>query len=148
MNYEIQEHIDVLSSSKSIRDSLLNSMVEGVLGINDQRVVIFSNKMADDIIHFIDDFSKESIEQQIEKHLNPKELNFEIEISTRYYVFITSYINRIQPNGRSGIVVIIRDMTNEHNLDQMKKTLSLMYPMNYAHPFPYYKVIRNQSLMA
>ena len=104
--------------------------------------------MADDIIHFIDDFSKESIEQQIEKHLNPKELNFEIEISTRYYVFITSYINRIQPNGRSGIVVIIRDMTNEHNLDQMKKTLSLMYPMNYAHPFPYYKVIRNQSLMA
>lgn len=45
----------------------------------------------------------------------------EIEISTRYYVFITSYINRIQPNGRSGIVVIIRDMTNEHNLDQMKK---------------------------
>lgn len=76
MNYEIQEHIDVLSSSKSIRDSLLNSMVEGVLGINDQRVVIFSNKMADDIIHFIDDFSKESIEQQIEKHLNPKELNF------------------------------------------------------------------------
>ena len=30
MNYEIQEHIDVLSSSKSIRDSLLNSMVEGV----------------------------------------------------------------------------------------------------------------------
>lgn len=72
----------------------------------------------------------------------------EIEISTRYYVFITSYINRIQPNGRSGIVVIIRDMTNEHNLDQMKKTLSLMYPMNYAHPFPYYKVIRNQSLMA
>ena len=52
----------------------------------------------------------------------------EIEISTRYYVFITSYINRIQPNGRSGIVVIIRDMTNEHNLDQMKKTLYLMYP--------------------
>lgn len=122
MNYEIQEHIDVLSSSKSIRDSLLNSMVEGVLGINDQRVVIFSNKMADDIIHFIDDFSKESIEQQIEKTFESKGTEFlEIEISTRYYVFITSYINRIQPNGRSGIVVIIRDMTNEHNLDQMKK---------------------------
>ena len=122
MNYEIQEHIDALSSSKSIRDSLLNSMVEGVLGINDQRVVIFSNKMADDIIHFIDDFSKESIEQQIEKTFESKRTEFlEIESSTRYYVFITSYINRIQPNGRSGIVVIIRDMTNEHNLDQMKK---------------------------
>ena len=76
MNYEIQEHIDVLSSSKSIRDSLLNSMVEGVLGINDQRVVIFSNKMADDIIHFIDDFQKNQSNNKSKKHLNPKELNF------------------------------------------------------------------------
>ncbi|MEJ7353785.1 histidine kinase dimerization/phospho-acceptor domain-containing protein, partial [Staphylococcus epidermidis] len=32
-----------------------------------------------------------------------------------------SYIERIQNDGRSGIVAIIRDMTNEHNLDQMKK---------------------------
>ena len=32
-----------------------------------------------------------------------------------------SYIPQIQEDGRSGIVVIIRDMTNEHNLDQMKK---------------------------
>lgn len=72
MNYEIQEHIDVLSSSKSIRDSLLNSMVEGVLGINDQRVVIFSNKMADDIIHFIDDFQKNQSNNKSKKHLNQR----------------------------------------------------------------------------
>ena len=32
-----------------------------------------------------------------------------------------SYVERIQQDSRSGIVVIIRDMTNEHNLDQMKK---------------------------
>ncbi|OHO70164.1 two-component sensor histidine kinase [Staphylococcus sp. HMSC036D05] len=122
MNYEIQEHIEALSSSKNIRDSLINSMVEGVLGINDQRDVIISNKMADDIIHNIDDFSKELIEKQIEQTFKSEGTEFqEIEINTRYYVFITSYINRIQPNGRSGIVVIIRDMTNEHNLDQMKK---------------------------
>ncbi|MGX0909824.1 ATP-binding protein [Staphylococcus caprae] len=122
MNYEIQEHIEALSSSKNIRDSLINSMVEGVLGINDQRDVIISNKMADDIIHNIDDFSKELIEKQIEQTFKSEGTEFqEIEINTRYYVFITSYINRIQPNGRNGIVVIIRDMTNEHNLDQMKK---------------------------
>ena len=122
MNYEIQEHIEALSSSKNIRDSLINSMVEGVLGINDQRDVIISNKMADDIIHKIDDFSKELIEKQIEQTFKSEGTEFqEIEINTRYYVFITSYINRIQPNGRNGIVVIIRDMTNEHKLDQMKK---------------------------
>ena len=58
MNVEIQEHIKAISSSKNIRDTLLNSMVEGVLGINNQREIILSNKMADDIMRHIDDFSK------------------------------------------------------------------------------------------
>ena len=49
-------------------------MVEGVLGINDQRDVIISNKMADDIIH-IDDFSKELIENKSNKRLNLKVQN-------------------------------------------------------------------------
>ena len=122
MNVEIQEHIKAISSSKNIRDTLLNSMVEGVLGINNQREIILSNKMADDIMRHIDDFSKESIEQQIEATFESQENEYlELEINTRYYVFISSYIDSIQTNGRSGIVMVIRDMTNEHNLDQMKK---------------------------
>ena len=124
MNVEIQEHIKAISSSKNIRDTLLNSMVEGVLGINNQREIILSNKMADDIMRHIDDFSKESIEQQIEATFESQENEYlELEINTRYYVFISSYIDSIQTNGRSGIVMVIRDMTNEHNLDQMKKIL-------------------------
>lgn len=124
MNVEIQEHIKAISSSKNIRDTLLNSMVEGVLGINNQREIILSNKMADDIMRHIDDFSKESIEQQIEATFESQQNEYlELEINTRYYVFISSYIDRIQTNGRSGIVMVIRDMTNEHNLDQMKKIL-------------------------
>ena len=122
MNVEIQEHIKAISSSKNIRDTLLNSMVEGVLGINNQREIILSNKMADDIMRHIDDFSKESIEQQIEATFESQQNEYlELEINTRYYVFISSYIDSIQTNGRSGIVMVIRDMTNEHNLDQMKK---------------------------
>ena len=35
MSTEIEEHVDALSTSKNIRDSLINSMVEGVLGINE-----------------------------------------------------------------------------------------------------------------
>ncbi len=30
MSTEIEEHVDALSTSKNIRDSLINSMVEGV----------------------------------------------------------------------------------------------------------------------
>lgn len=122
MSFEIQEHVEALSTSKNIRDSLINSMVEGVIGINEQKDIILSNKMADQVFYTLDDNAVELIENQIEQTFNTKETQFqEIEVNTRYYVIIMSYIERIQNDGRSGIVAIIRDMTNEHNLDQMKK---------------------------
>lgn len=122
MSSEIQENIEALSTQKNIRDSLINSMIEGVLGLNDKREVILSNKMADDIIKSIDKTVFKEIEKQIESTFVSKDTEFqEYEINNKYYVIIMSYVERIQQDGRSGIVVIIRDMTNEHNLDQMKK---------------------------
>lgn len=122
MSSEIQENIEALSTQKKIRDSLINSMIEGVLGLNDKREVILSNKMADDIIKSIDKTVYKEIEKQIEATFVSKDTEFqEYEINNKYYVIIMSYVERIQQDGRSGIVVIIRDMTNEHNLDQMKK---------------------------
>lgn len=122
MSSEIQENIEALSTQKNIRDSLINSMIEGVLGLNDKREVILSNKMADDIIKSIDKTVYKEIEKQIETTFVSKDTEFqEYEINNKYYVIIMSYVERIQQDGRSGIVVIIRDMTNEHNLDQMKK---------------------------
>ena len=122
MSSEIQENIEALSTQKNIRDSLINSMIEGVLGLNDKREVILSNKMADDINKSIDKTVYKEIEKQIEATFVSKDTEFqEYEINNKYYVIIMSYVERIQQDGRSGIVVIIRDMTNEHNLDQMKK---------------------------
>ena len=122
MSSEIQENIEALSTQKNIRDSLINSMIEGVLGLNDKREVILSNKMADDIIKSIDKTVYKDIEKQIETTFVSKDTEFqEYEINNKYYVIIMSYVERIQQDGRSGIVVIVRDMTNEHNLDQMKK---------------------------
>lgn len=122
MSSEIQENIEALSTQKNIRDSLINSMIEGVLGLNDKREVILSNKMADDITKSLSEPVYKDIEKQIEKTFVSKNTEFqEYEINNKYYVIIMSYIERIQQDGRSGLVVIIRDMTNEHNLDQMKK---------------------------
>ncbi|WP_245355991.1 ATP-binding protein [Staphylococcus sp. GDK8D68P] len=122
MSSEIQQHIDALSSSKNIRDSLINSMVEGVLGFNDKKEIIISNKMANTTLQMLDDFALEKLDEQNELTFKNKKTQFEVyEINTCYFVIITSYIEQIQPDGRSGIVAIIRDMTNEHNMDQMKK---------------------------
>lgn len=122
MSSEIQQHIDALSSSKNIRDSLINSMVEGVLGFNDKKEIILSNDMAQNIIQILDDYSLDKLDRQKELTFKNQKTQFEeYEINTRYFVIITSYIEQIQPDGTSGIVAVIRDMTNEHNMDQMKK---------------------------
>lgn len=122
MSTEIEEHIDALSTSTNIRDSLINSMVEGVLGINENREILISNKMAKDITLKMDDMAKNALENQIEDTFKSQQTEIrDLEMNTRFYVVITSYIDKIQQGGKSGIVVTIRDMTNEHNLDQMKK---------------------------
>ncbi|KRG10538.1 ATP-binding protein [Staphylococcus sp. NAM3COL9] len=122
MSSEIQQHIDALSSSKNIRDSLINSMIEGVLGYNDKKEIIISNKMAQNTLQILDGHELKKLDKQNERTFKNKQTQFEeYEINTRYLVIITSYIDQIQPDGRSGIVAIIRDMTNEHNIDQMKK---------------------------
>ncbi|WP_306439795.1 ATP-binding protein [Staphylococcus marylandisciuri] len=122
MSSEIQQHIEAISSSKNIRDSLINSMVEGVLGFNDNKEIILSNYMAEKILNTLDDETLNKLEKQNQRTIDEKQTQFEeYEINTRYYVIIMSYIQQIQPDGRSGVVAIIRDMTNEHNVDQMKK---------------------------
>lgn len=122
MSSEIQQHIDALFSSKNIRDSLINSMVEGVLGFNDKKEIIISNKVANTTLQMLDHHALDKLDAQNELTFKNKKTQFEVyEINTRYFVIITSYIEQIQPDGRSGIVAIIRDMTNEHNMDQMKK---------------------------
>lgn len=122
MSHKIQEHIEALSTQKNIRDRLFNSMIEGVVGLNDKSEIILSNKMADQILPTIDKSIYSEIKNQINATFHSKGTEFnEYAINSKYYIFIMSYIDRIQQDGRSGIVIIIRDMTNEHNLDQMKK---------------------------
>ncbi|HDI0262103.1 two-component system sensor histidine kinase SrrB [Staphylococcus aureus] len=122
MSTEIEEHVDALSTSKNIRDSLINSMVEGVLGINESRQIILSNKMANDIMDNIDEDAKAFLLRQIEDTFKSKQTEMrDLEMNARFFVVTTSYIDKIEQGGKSGVVVTVRDMTNEHNLDQMKK---------------------------
>lgn len=52
---------------KNIRDRLFNSMIEGVVGLNDKSEIILSNKMADQILPTID----KSIYSEIKIKLMP-----------------------------------------------------------------------------
>ncbi|RZI00464.1 HAMP domain-containing sensor histidine kinase, partial [Staphylococcus condimenti] len=121
MSSDIQRHIDEISASKNIRDSLINSMVEGVLGINEKREIILSNEMAKKMAEQLRTTKKEQFTDQMDRTFKEKEIQFQdYEVNNRFYVVIMSYIEQFQQN-QSGVVAIIRDMTNEHQLDQMKK---------------------------
>lgn len=97
MSTEIEEHVDALSTSKNIRDSLINSMVEGVLGINESRQIILSNKMANDIMDNIDEDAKAFLLRQIEDTFKSKQTEMrDLEMNARFFVVTTSYIDKIE----------------------------------------------------
>ncbi|TBW69527.1 HAMP domain-containing protein, partial [Staphylococcus capitis] len=72
MSYKIQEHIEALSTQKNIRDRLFNSMIEGVVGLNDKSEIILSNKMADQILPTIDKSIYSEIKNQINATFHSK----------------------------------------------------------------------------
>ncbi|UEX89133.1 ATP-binding protein [Staphylococcus ratti] len=122
MSRSIQTHIDAITTSKNIRDTLINSMVEGVLGMNHRREIILSNQLATNLLQEMPKALQAKYDAQVNQTFKTQRTEYqEYEINKRFFVIIMSYIERIQPSGESGLVVVMRDMTNEHHMDQVKK---------------------------
>ncbi|UXR70605.1 ATP-binding protein [Staphylococcus sp. IVB6246] len=122
MSHNIQHHIDDITTSKNIRDTLINSMAQGVLGINHQRETILSNELADNMIGEMTSDDILLFEKQINDTFKSQQTEYrEYEINQKHYAVVMSYIDQIQTNKQSGLVAIIRDMTKEHHMEQMKK---------------------------
>ncbi|MDQ7193670.1 sensor histidine kinase [Staphylococcus felis] len=122
MSRRIQSHISALTTSKNVRDTLINSMVEGVLGINHKREIILSNDLAHQMLLKMTKDDKLAFDSQIDQTFNNKTTEYqEFEINKQFFVVIMTYIEKIENNGNSGLVVVIRDMTNEHQIEQIKK---------------------------
>ncbi|GAB1613125.1 MULTISPECIES: ATP-binding protein [Mammaliicoccus] len=122
MSKDIRKNIEDVKSKNNIQEKLINSMIDGVIGINDKNEVIISNSKADVFLNELKDFENKDMSEQ--RNVTFKEKNtqfFEYELGHKYYVVISTYIESIQIDGSSGIVIIIRDMTEEHHMDQMKK---------------------------
>lgn len=122
MSKDIRKNIEDVKSKNNIQEKLINSMIDGVIGINDKNEVIISNSKADVFLNELKEFENKDMTEQ--RNITFKEKNthfFEYELGHKYYVVISTYIESIQIDGSSGIVIIIRDMTEEHHMDQMKK---------------------------
>nr|WP_263313233.1 ATP-binding protein [Mammaliicoccus sp. Marseille-Q6498] len=122
MSKDIRKNIDDVKSKNNIQEKLIDSMIDGVLGINDKNEMIISNAKADAFLNEVKANGNIDLQSQRNDTFREKNTQFsEYELGHKYYVVISTYIESIQNDGSSGIVVIIRDMTEEHHMDQMKK---------------------------
>lgn len=122
MSKDIRKNIDDVKSKNNIQEKLIDSMIDGVLGINNKNEIIISNSKADGFLKEVKAFDHVDLSIQSNDTFKTKTTQFhEYALGHKYYVVISTYIESIQNDGSSGIVVIIRDMTEEHHMDQMKK---------------------------
>ncbi|WP_027964495.1 ATP-binding protein [Halalkalibacillus halophilus] len=127
MRRQLNYHITELNHEKSQLSSILKSMADGVISVNKKQEVMLINPPAE---HFLEQYSFE-IEDTVE--LLPTQLqeyfktvlDLEQERQTEIVVQGRSYVVAMTPlydqNVVRGVVAIIRDMTDERQLDKLRK---------------------------
>lgn len=122
MEQEITLNINKISQERNLRDRLINAMEDGVLSFNMDLEKQLQNPMAE---KFLDDISQEDTDV-LSKLVNQVMLSDETvyhEISTfdKHYVLIISPVKNPTNVQNNGAVAIIRDMSEEKKIDNMKQ---------------------------
>jgi two-component system sensor histidine kinase ResE len=127
MGRQVKFHIHALNQEKEQLSSILSSMVDGVITFNRDGTVLNTNPPADRFLHqwYFEEEKKDlaipdSVFKLLEKVVETeKEQTGELILQGRYYVIILSPLYS-QENVR-GAVAVVRDMTEERQLDKMRK---------------------------
>ncbi len=127
MGRQVKFHIHALNQEKEQLSSILSSMVDGVITFNRDGTVLNTNPPADRFLHqwYFEEEKKDlavpdSVFKLLEKVVETeKEQTDELILQGRYYVIILSPLYS-QENVR-GAVAVVRDMTEERQLDKMRK---------------------------
>ncbi|ULG71042.1 ATP-binding protein [Macrococcus brunensis] len=122
MEDDIRNNIASIETERNLRDKLINAMADGVLSYHmdlDQQLM---NPKAEQFLTLISEDDKIQLEQSFEEVVKTNDSEV-IEIATlnHYFVVIISPVRRAAANNQIGAVALIRDMTEEHRNDEMKK---------------------------
>lgn len=128
MGRQLNYHINTLKQEKELLYSIVNSMADGVLTINRDGAVILSNAQGE---KFLQDCRFElnindnqqlpsEIEQFVQATIDTKQEEFrELIVQGRTWVIIMSPLyDQVKVRG---VVAVIRDMTEERKLDQIRE---------------------------
>ena len=124
---ELKSTITQMDLEKSKLDTIFNYMAEGVIAIDKDGYLIHANPIAKEILNLDEDalYKKQDIEK-----LNITNLNYsntsslqgesKVELKNNFYKVKYAPFKK-ENNVNIGIIVVLQDITKEHNLDMLRK---------------------------
>ncbi|MDQ0350888.1 two-component system sensor histidine kinase ResE [Alkalibacillus filiformis] len=127
MRRQLNYHITALNQEKSQLSSILKSMADGVITVNRKLDVLIINPPAEQFLEQIvyeNSLQKDELPEELKEYFTQVLAN-EVEHSTEIVVQGRSYVLVMTPlyddSVVVGVVAIIRDMTDERQLDKLRK---------------------------
>ncbi|MFZ4591280.1 MAG: HAMP domain-containing sensor histidine kinase [Ignavibacteria bacterium] len=134
MAEQINENMEIILQQNNLRNSILESMKEGVVAVDDNMKIIFINSEASKILEIENDSAKGKIVQEviriyeihkfIEEVLKSNESlekNIIIQKEKDINLQLTGAILESSDGKPMGVIMVINDITNIFTLDTMKK---------------------------
>lgn len=124
---ELEETISRMDSERSKLDTMFHYMSEGIIAVDAMGRLVHMNPVAKEILDLADDAVGEAFDM---KRLNIEKINYydvgsltglsQIEIKNKFYnIRYAPY--KGESKQPQGIIAVLQDITEEHNLDVLRK---------------------------
>ncbi|RXK19298.1 ATP-binding protein [Macrococcus sp. DPC7161] len=121
MGEDINNSLNKISAERNLRDRLINSMIDGVLSFNMDLETQLENPAAKQFLEDITQDDSELLGQIVNDVILTGQTKYqEFNSPSKHYVVVVSTVKNHFKNVH-GAVAIIRDMTEEERLNQMKQ---------------------------
>ncbi|TDM04291.1 ATP-binding protein [Macrococcus carouselicus] len=122
MEADIRDNISSIETERNLRDKLINAMADGILSYKLDIDAQLMNPMAEQFLSLISDENKQELNQTFLEVLQTNETKIlQLPTQHHFFVVIVSPVRHAAMNNKNGAVALIRDMTEEHRNDEMKK---------------------------
>ncbi|WP_414054983.1 ATP-binding protein [Macrococcus equi] len=122
MEQQISLNISKISQERNLRDRLINAMEDGVLSFNMDLEKQLQNPKAEKFLDEITQEDTDILSQLVNKVMVSDETVYhEIATNDKHYVLIISPVKNTSHGQNNGAVAIIRDMSEEKRIDNMKQ---------------------------
>ena len=126
MGVQLKDYVELIKQEKEQLSSVLTSMTDAVLTFNHEFEIVVTNPPAEKLLQkwqFTDEASEGELPPQIVHMLDhvitfAEEVEDELEIGRQFYAISISPL--YSENSIRGAVAVMRDMTEQHQLDKLR----------------------------